>query len=267
MNMEAINWNQFDHIYCIHYMPYVDRLQSIMKQLKTIGILDTNIFSFYNTVPNTYYDRLYEILLDKKIIINGKDSGNFLSKNVFNLAINQFNLLNQALELSYQKILILEDDIEFKNTSLVAKYINSIPNDFDVVNFDWIIPENDFKFISSLTIINDNFYNISSGTQGYYKNAIRIKNPANASCIALSNKAMRNIIQNQMEIFKNADYYTTNRQMTKDYRLRYYMSCQKICNQSRLFNGNNNCDWVIQTEDKLESFIDKIICKENQKII
>lgn len=39
--------------------------------------------------------------------------GNFKSSRVFNLAINKLNLMMQAKELGYEKILVLEDDICF----------------------------------------------------------------------------------------------------------------------------------------------------------
>jgi len=35
-----INWSIFDKIYCVHYLSYADRLDSIKQQLKDVGIVD-----------------------------------------------------------------------------------------------------------------------------------------------------------------------------------------------------------------------------------
>ena len=48
------NWSIFDKIYCIHYLPYADRLNNIKQQLKDVGIIDLPWFEFYYTTENRY---------------------------------------------------------------------------------------------------------------------------------------------------------------------------------------------------------------------
>ena len=54
-----INWNIFDKIYCIHYLPYKERFNDIKSELSRIGLLNSSNFEFYYTVPNKYYDFLF----------------------------------------------------------------------------------------------------------------------------------------------------------------------------------------------------------------
>lgn len=55
-----IDWkHHFDHIFCLHYVPNVDRKQRIESELKRVGILDSGIFSWHMSVPSPYKDKMY----------------------------------------------------------------------------------------------------------------------------------------------------------------------------------------------------------------
>ena len=48
--------------------------------------------------------------------------------------------------LGYDRILLLEDDsLYYKDLSIIAEYINDLPLDYDIVNFDyWFLDKDEF---------------------------------------------------------------------------------------------------------------------------
>jgi len=93
--MNNINWNIFDKIYCTHYLPYTDRYKKCLNEFNRVNLFNHN-FSWNYTVDNIFYDNLYSILLDHKIIFDitiTNKSGDFKNSKIFNLAINVYNKL------------------------------------------------------------------------------------------------------------------------------------------------------------------------------
>ena len=102
----AFDYSVFDHIYCIHYLPYRDRLKDAEAELKRIGILDLDNFSWHYSVPNKYYDLLF---------YNDTSAIDVPSVNITNInyTVNSYQLIKMAYELGYERILVIEDDVRF----------------------------------------------------------------------------------------------------------------------------------------------------------
>ena len=63
-----------------------------------------------------------------------------------NLQINRLNLFKKMYYLGYERILLLEDDsLYYKDLAVLAEYINDLPLDYDIVNFDyWFLDKDEF---------------------------------------------------------------------------------------------------------------------------
>jgi len=132
--------------------------------------------------------------------------------------------------MKYKRVLFIEDDVVFlKNLDEIKDVFNNFPLDYDIVNMDTWISYNGNK--SQNNEINKYFINSKHDIT------------KNFSFCSLSNKAITNIINNLNQNFKNADYYICNRNMAKDYKLKYAISNKNICIQNpKYLIANNNTD-------------------------
>ena len=113
-----INWKKyFDHIYCIHYLPHVERYKELNDELNRVSILNSGIFEYlYTKEDNTEY-----------------------RVKAFKVTLNHKKCLEDAINNSYNRILILENDVKFlKDLSLLEQYLENIPEDADLILFDYI---------------------------------------------------------------------------------------------------------------------------------
>lgn len=233
----------FDKIYCIHYLPYEERLQDTIYELDRIGILNSPNFEWYNVPESIVYNKLYETLIDHKIIFNKPDGdsvyGNFRNKNVFNLAINKFNLLLKAQYHNYKNILILEDDnCYLKNLDQLSKYIESIPGDYDIVNMNYF-------FMNTIIDSNSTFVPCS---QIYDK-------MFNFAFTALSSNGIDHIIRNQINFFKTSDFYINSYKTFMGEQLKSYVSNKNLCIQNYKYKITNNCYWY----NKVDGYNDSVV--------
>ena len=137
---KIINWKKYvDHIYCIHYTPYSDRKERLEKELKRVGILDSDIFSWEYSY----------------------DMPKFASNASQDLAYNHLLCYYNALYMGYEKVLILEDDIVFlKDINMIQTLLDNLPNEYDLCLFDHIGYFNSIKLNikdSSKEIIMDTY--------------------------------------------------------------------------------------------------------------
>ena len=205
LSKQQTDWsNIFDHIYCIHFLPYKNRLENIKNELARVNILNSNIFSWWNTTPNEQYNNFFQKKLNNneiQLFKSKEDIGKFLSANVFNLAINSYNLLLDAKYNNYNRILILEDDIVFlKDINKIKLFLKHFPSKFNIVNFDyWIYSLDDCLSYNSL---------LKNKINQFYLDASKTE-MVNASCISLDKTAISNIIDKLNQQFAVADYYSS----------------------------------------------------------
>lgn len=237
-----IDWSKyFDKIFCIHYLPYEERMHDIKRELDRVGILNSQVFQWHYTVKSKCFDDLYQSLVDHHIIFESTNDeilagsgvlGNFKSSRVFNLAINKLNLMMQAKELGYEKILVLEDDICFlKDLDEIQKHLDQIPEDFDIVNFDYWLKTP--KTMSKL----------KSGHDQLYLKLDQNDIAVNFSCIAFSKHGIIDYVNNQTNFLKTSDYYVNCQKTFPGSKMNIYIPRKNLCIQSmKYLDTNNNND-------------------------
>lgn len=115
-----------EHTYIINLKSRLDKRRLIKYKLNTFGLND---YTFFDAVNGTdpMYDDLYDIVESK---------GKYTSKGAFGLVITYINLLEDAYKNGYERILILEDDVNLHKNyfDLVKKFTNVI-NDtkYDII--------------------------------------------------------------------------------------------------------------------------------------
>lgn len=221
-----INWNLFDKIYCVHYLPYKERFEDIKSELSRVSLLEHPNFEFYYTVPNDYYNWIFmssknfknnsnvkynkisniDIYPDCPEATNSDIDFRFINNTNINLLINMMDLLNDVKNFGYKRILILEDDVRFlKDLDKLETYINNIPLNYNIINFDpFIYKLEDYK----PTAINELYTDIS-------------KSPLyNASMVSLDTKAVNYVIKKQKEMSLPWDNYISYKSSSDDSLLR-----------------------------------------------
>lgn len=195
-----INWNIFDKIYCIHYLPYRDRRNVIKKELSRIGIIDQKNFEFYYTVPNKYYDFLF---WDDHI--KSHLNLNMLNVNNLNYTINSYNLMNIIYRKKFKKVLIIEDDVFFlKNITEIKKLIDSCPIDnSNIINFEPFIwcPTKKFE---------DEYRDILNKDEKVNNDYIKLSNNRivfDTGCIAFDLEFVEYYLDKQDDLFSPFDFY------------------------------------------------------------
>lgn len=201
----------FDRIFCIHFLPYRDRLPVIEAELRRIGVLGLPQFEFYYTVDNRYYPFLmllgnqkhrndicrlgfsYEKSEDR--FRNGVDLNNVCYANV-GYTVDSYNLMKMCVELGYERVLIIEDDAKFLNDLRVLRGIfENVPGDFDVVNFDPYTPAEDRPAVFPEP--ENGFVRYPGGYPVY-----------NTTCVAFSRRGLMHIVAKQEKLMRPFDHYT-----------------------------------------------------------
>jgi hypothetical protein len=103
------------------------------------------------------------------------------------------NLLHQVKNFGYKRILIIEDDVRFlKDLNVLEQYINNIPQNYNIINFDpFIYRLQDYKPYP----IDDMYMDISKSSL------------YNASMVSLDNRAIDYILKKQEEMTLPWDNY------------------------------------------------------------
>lgn len=121
--------NHFDAIYLLNLSSRQDKRIKMLKMLKNIGMLNCNDIYIQYATTFPYND----------IIINAFNKtgkGRFTKANEFDCARNHYSIIKQSYDLQLKNILIIEDDIQFINDfELMNKFIDAIPEDYDICQF------------------------------------------------------------------------------------------------------------------------------------
>lgn len=195
--------NICDQIYCIHFLPYKNRLEPLKKEFERCDIKVKFVYT------------------------------NDLGKNpVQQAAEGHLQCINDAIGNGYKKIIIMEDDIRFlKDIEKFNEYCKNIPENADIVLFDYIIANlNKAKEKMSKMKDKNNYY-FPIGTEAFW----------NASCYLLSDKAMNHILVNQKKKMLPPDHYTTYRAFSvdksTDIKYKRYCPVECLCIQ-KVFDNN-----------------------------
>lgn len=120
---------KFGNIYVLTMSNRHDRQQHIIHQLEQIGLQDKNDINIIYATPFPYNN----IIADA---FNATNKGKFTKPNEFDCARNHYGMVKRSYDLWHNRCLIIEDDILFINDeSIWDKYINAIPDDFDILQF------------------------------------------------------------------------------------------------------------------------------------
>ena len=231
------SWQAFDKIFCIHYLPYRERIEAIKDQLQKIGILNAPNFEFYFTVSNPYYKFL--LLKDNqksnfkndllKIDWKYEDSEiktgiDLCHLNISNisLTIDSYNFLKICLARGFQNVLVIEDDVFFlKDSSYIKCALSNMPKKYDVINFNPYTVESNSQRMHSF----NKFYKRYQGIEVF-----------NMSCVALSRRAIQHIVDSQEKILEPFDRYTWKN--AED--LQTYLASKPLCIQSSAYDNRQN---------------------------
>ena len=181
-----IDWKKhFDHIYCIHYLPYSNRYGKCIDELKRVGIRESGIFSWKITWDSPIFNKLYEVYPKAP------------SVGCMKVGFSHYLCIKEAYELGFKRVLILENDnIFLKDLDKLEKIINDTPEDYDIIFFDKV-PAKNAGYEKAVTDekINDSFFDIGKNLYVF------------ANCYALSRKGMEHVIKNQENSLNVSDYY------------------------------------------------------------
>ena len=223
----SIDWKRyFDHIYCVHYIEYKDRFETIDSELERVGIKDSGIFSYKYTYDSPLYDVLYD-----------SEKNGAMSKSYMKCGLAQYFCYKEAYELGYERILVLEDDIVFlKDISKIYEILENTPKDYDLVLYDsmtW-----DKKYYDDLCkkarIGNKRFVR--------YNEKMRL-----CSCYSMSRKMMEHRIDCEEKYMNTNDSYMSyNKDFTYKEPLKRCFSIDLIACQNPKYDKSINKDMVVE---------------------
>ena len=126
-----IDWNgKFDRIFCINLSQYTNRREGMLGELRRIGILESENFSWKYTVLCPMYQILFDVM---------KKHGytECRTQTEFNIAMANFECIKSAYVAGCENVLIMEDDIRFlKDIDKIEQIFDATPSDYDAVNYN-----------------------------------------------------------------------------------------------------------------------------------
>ena len=156
-----IKWDEkFDAIYCISLADNISRRDDLKKELKRVGILDSNVFHWKITAKN----ELYKYIWSNQSLKANRWWFHLIGS--LNCTLEHYAIYKESIALGYKHILILEDDIVFlKNIKEIEKTINNIPENYDILKFNSYFPttsEEKLKEVIENNKINDYYFDYTS---------------------------------------------------------------------------------------------------------
>lgn len=181
-----IDWKKhFDHIYCIHYIPYTDRYAKCLAELTRVGIRNSGVFSWKITWDSPLFDKFYQVC-------NAAPSVGCMK-----VGFSHYMCIKEAYELGFNHVLILENDnIFLKDVDEIERILNDLPEDYDICFLDKI-PSKTAKYEEAIVNdkVNDSFIDID---KKFY---------VLANCYALSRKGMEHVLKSQERRLAISDSY------------------------------------------------------------
>lgn len=178
----------FDHIYCLHYLPDADRLPKLKSELSRVGIDENaDYFSWKYDYPSPLLDLTFKNLnMDTALTSSSRPY-------IKRVSLKHYEIMKEALERGYKRILIMEDDIRFHNDlDYIGRMLENLP-DTDIVMLD--------KMVSSS--VKDSM-KYKEYVRTLPEGSLYADMPSNiffifASCYVLNETAMKHIVALQEE--------------------------------------------------------------------
>lgn len=212
----------FDQVYCLCLSDNLFRYERANRAFDTMGIKDQ--VHFWWTCKRSFSKTYAEITpslktpyYDKISSLNPDCYGN-----VWNCALEHYDIIKTSLFRGFEHILIFEDDISFVGSyDYFWAAMNNIPDDYDIVLF-----HNNNRYMFKLWSFKDEEEEYKGK---YFKviNSEKVWTQNGTMMYALSKKAMEYIINlNDTEGLRYSDYFlsTINRQ-----EFNIYEPFVKIC--------------------------------------
>ena len=230
-----IDWKKyFDHIYCIHYLPYKERYRKCVDELTRVGIRESGVFSWKLTWDSPLFDRLYQVC-------NAAPSVGCMK-----IGFAHYMCIKEAYELGFNHVLILENDnIFLKDADRIEKILNDLPDDYDICLLDKI-PAVSAKYEDAVkNATNESFIDID---KKFY---------VLANCYALSRKGMEHVIKNQEKRLAISDTYLRfNNFMPEEPGLKRYAAITTIAIQNPGFALESENEKLRKVKSGINSNID-----------
>lgn len=230
-----IDWKKyFDHIYCIHYLPYKERYRKCVDELTRVGIRESGVFSWKLTWDSPLLDRLYQVC-------NAAPSVGCMK-----IGFAHYMCIKEAYELGFNHVLILENDnIFLKDVNKIEKILNDLPDDYDICLLDKI-PAVSAKYEDAVkNATNESFIDID---KKFY---------VLANCYALSRKGMEHVIKNQEKRLAISDTYLRfNNFMPEEPGLKRYAAITTIAIQNPGFALESENEKLRKVKSGINSNID-----------
>ena len=194
-----IDWTKYvDAIYCIHFLPYWNRLKKIEDNLQYIDVLDSPIFSWHFTYPNAFDEIIASYM--KPTYIDYHTERRRLSINV---TLAYHNIFREIQEIGYDKVLIIEDDCTFiyNRKSLFIETLENLPENWDYIQFDKARTLGRPEYFPFLQTLTDGKYFLSNYTGGYWGTTFTL----------WSKKAIDIAVKKQEKEFFISDHLLANR--------------------------------------------------------
>ena len=163
-------FDYFDKVIFLTLSDAYERHQNIQNQINRFNI--KNYYIYYSTkLPNIYLkcSNLFP-QLKTDYYEDIKKYNKYIYANNFSVSINHLNIIKIFYELGYNKILILEDDINLNeyDGSIYDKIIDYIPENYDLLKFN----NDDYKYddLQENDLINPIFIKMDENEPNYGSN-------------------------------------------------------------------------------------------------
>lgn len=186
-----IDWKKyFDKIFCIHFMPFRERVAKLNSELSRVGILNSGIFEPRYTFPSVHCMALYNLLKQNNLTTVPHNAA-------FNLMVTTYNIIKESMFMGYERILILEDDVAFlKNIDEIKDILDNIPSDFGICLFDKFKPYD---------MTDEEYKNqLKDNVNQYY---FRFNRLFSTGCYSLSKSAILRLVNMYETDCENTDVY------------------------------------------------------------
>lgn len=194
-----------DKIYVINLKKREDRLLKIDKLFKKIGGIFPNYVKVEAVDGNTLsiQDNNNLTLKSKYLYENPTLFMDIKSKGALGCYLSHLKIWEDAIKNNYNNIIIFEDDVQTDLTlDEIMKYINSVPNDYDIAYLDYLC----------LDCTNNIYVN-------NYWNENKLDSITQTSAYMLSKKGIQKLLKNVYVIEMQIDYYlSTYAIINKDFK-------------------------------------------------
>ena len=142
-----IDWGRYiQAIYCLHYLPYRDRVKPCIDELAKMDIPSSRLFRFYWTYSNPF-DKMIVDRMPASYVDFHNDRVAIAS----NVTLAYYRIFKEAIALGLQAIITVEDDIQFSSTrEEMLDVLDHLPQNWDYIHFDKILCKKEFHRLVDL---------------------------------------------------------------------------------------------------------------------